>query len=162
MTDVNLSWEETVDPQACRTNPDDYDAVSRDPARTPFQWDDTPNAGFSFADKTWLRVADNYTECNVKKEKSEIRSFLKVFRQLMSIRQHPTIKYGTLDLRAVDEDVLIYKREIENQSDADVFVILLNLGISYKNIQLSYYFKNLPSKMEVATISIHSETLVIG
>lgn len=37
MTDVWISWEDTQDPQACRTNPDIYEPYSRDPARTPFQ-----------------------------------------------------------------------------------------------------------------------------
>lgn len=45
LTDVYISWNNTKDPQACRTNPNDFHAVSRDPARTPFQWDDTKNAG---------------------------------------------------------------------------------------------------------------------
>lgn len=163
MTDVYISWENTVDPQACRTNPDVFDQFSRDPARTPFQWDDTKNAGFSFADQTWLPVAANFTDNNVKLAKSQIRSHLKVFRQLMSIRQNPTMKYGSLTMHAVDKDVLIYKREIENQSDTDVFVILLNLSDSSKTVQLgTYYFKNLPKTMEVVVVSIHSTTLVLG
>lgn len=31
MTDVWISWEDTVDPQACRTNPNIYESFSRDP-----------------------------------------------------------------------------------------------------------------------------------
>lgn len=45
MTDVFISWEDSVDPQACNTDPDTYLKVSRDPCRTPFQWDDSENAG---------------------------------------------------------------------------------------------------------------------
>lgn len=162
MTDVYISWEDTVDPQACRTNPDVFDQFSRDPARTPMQWDETKNAGFSIANKTWLNVADNYTDCNVKLLKHQIRSHLKVFRQLMSIRQNPTMKYGGLEIYSVNSDVLIYKREIADQANTDVFVILLNLGTSYRTIELSFYFKNLPEYMKVAAASIHTETIVIG
>lgn len=41
----NFSWAETVDPKACNTNPDVYQKYTRDPARTPFQWNDDFNAG---------------------------------------------------------------------------------------------------------------------
>uniref|UniRef100_A0A0K8UQN9 alpha-glucosidase n=1 Tax=Bactrocera latifrons TaxID=174628 RepID=A0A0K8UQN9_BACLA len=45
MTDVYISWEDSVDPQACNSDPDRYYDLSRDPARTPYQWDASPNAG---------------------------------------------------------------------------------------------------------------------
>jgi len=45
MTDVFLSWEDTVDPQACNSDPDSYADRSRDPARTPYQWDASSMAG---------------------------------------------------------------------------------------------------------------------
>lgn len=45
MTDVYISWEDSVDPQACNSDPDRYYGLSRDPARTPYQWDASPNAG---------------------------------------------------------------------------------------------------------------------
>lgn len=162
MTDVFISWEDTVDPQACRTNPDVFDQYSRDPARTPFQWDETKHAGFSFANKTWLNVAENYTDSNVKLQKSSIRSHLKVFRQLMSLRQNPTMKYGGLKMHAVNNDILIYKREIEDKAHSDIVVVLLNLGTSYRTVQLSFYFKELPREMRVVVASIHSEILLIG
>lgn len=45
MTNVHVSWEDTVDPQACNTNNVVWHENSRDPARTPFQWDATLYAG---------------------------------------------------------------------------------------------------------------------
>lgn len=45
MTDVYISWEDTVDPNACNSDPEHYYARSRDPARTPYQWDASSMAG---------------------------------------------------------------------------------------------------------------------
>lgn len=47
LEDVHLTWEETLDPQACNTNPTDYHTFSRDPARTPFPWNAQKNAGYN-------------------------------------------------------------------------------------------------------------------
>lgn len=78
MTDGEISWEETVDPQACNTDPLHYQAKSRDPCRTPFHWDSSKNAGFSNANKTWLPVASNYATVNVAVEQAAKRSHYNV------------------------------------------------------------------------------------
>lgn len=162
MTDVYISWEDTVDPQACRTNPEEYHDHSRDKVRTPFQWDSTKHAGFSTANKTWLPVAYNYTDCNVALQNSEDRSHLKVFRQLIDLRQNPTLKYGGFEIKAVDERMLVYKRQIYDQHDADIFVIMLNLDKKYKHIDLYQYLSHLPPKFEVIVSSIHTTDLING
>lgn len=79
MTDGEISWEETKDPQACNTNdPINYYKSSRDPARTPYHWDDSKNAGFSSGNSTWLPVAKNYKEVNLKQQKAATKSHYKV------------------------------------------------------------------------------------
>lgn len=47
MEDTWISWEDTKDPQGCNAGKDRYEKASRDPARTPFQWDNTISAGTS-------------------------------------------------------------------------------------------------------------------
>lgn len=115
MTDVRISWEETVDPQACNTNSTVYHENSRDPARTPFQWDDSVNAGFSNGLKTWLPVGSNYRTVNVKMQKSAERSHLKVFQKLNEIRTLPSVHYGDYEPKIVDDKLFIYRRLHKNK-----------------------------------------------
>lgn len=156
MTNVWISWEDTVDPQACRTNPDIYEQNSRDPERTPFQWDSSENSGFSTANKTWLPLATNYTDCNVELETSQERSFLKNFRDLIALRENPTMKHGGLQIVPIDTEVMAYKRAIENYPQADIVAVVLNLEGNTKTINLNAYLSNLPTKMTVVVSSIHS------
>lgn len=162
MTNVHISWQDTVDPQACRTNPNVYDNYSRDPERTPFQWSFGKNSGFSTAKKTWLPLATNYSSCNVALQTLQKRSFLKNFRDLTKLRQNQSMKYGGVKLVPIDTEIMVYKRSIENDSKADVIVVILNLEGSYKTVDLSAHLEDLPAKMEVAVASVHSEKLVKG
>lgn len=58
---------------------------SRDNSRTPMQWDDSLNAGFSNG-KPWIQAADNYKEINVKEELAN-GSILKFYQKLISLRK---------------------------------------------------------------------------
>lgn len=162
MTDVWISWKDTRDPQACRTNPEIYHDLSRDPARTPFQWNSGKNSGFSTADKTWLPVANNYTDCNIELENSQEISHLKVFRGLTELRQGKTLKYGELEINAIGDDVLVYKRAIKSNPSADIIVVVLNLRNSKKTVDLTANLSGVPKQLKVAVASIHSDTPVAG
>lgn len=59
---------------------------SRDPERTPMQWDASPNAGFS-AVEPWLPVAGYYTETNVEVQRKDLRSQLALFKRLTELRR---------------------------------------------------------------------------
>ena len=58
---------------------------SRDNARTPMQWDNSKNAGFS-AGKSWLPVNENYPDINVSVEDSDADSVLNYYRKLVKLR----------------------------------------------------------------------------
>lgn len=152
---------QSVDPQACRTDKNRYDGASRDPARTPMQWNSKKNAGFTTGAKTWLPVAKNYTECNVELQESQEKSHLKIFRQLIALRSTPTFKDGTLELKAVD-GVLTYKRSVEGNADADIYVVVLNLAGSDKTVNLSANLNGLPAEMKVVVASLHSTGVKAG
>lgn len=132
----------------------------REPSRTPMQWDSSKNAGFSLGSTTWLPVAENFTQCNVELQKSVERSHLNVVHELAKLRENPTMKYGGIHIVAVDDDLLVYKRQIYgNATDADVIVIALNLGTTDKVVDLNHHLSELPEKMDVSVVSIHSTTI---
>lgn len=133
MTDVWISYNDTVDPAACNAGPDKYQYTTRDPERTPFQWDDSKDAGFSTANKTWLPMSPTYKEVNVKVELAANNSHLKVYRKLAALRRSWTMQKGSLKT-AVDGNVLVIFRELKN---FDTIVTLANVGGSQQTVDVS-------------------------
>lgn len=74
------------------------------------QWDDTKNAGFSTAEKTWLPVADNFREINVRKEESDNKSHLKVYKSLQELRKEPSLRNGLTKYAALSQQVIVIAR----------------------------------------------------
>jgi alpha-glucosidase len=107
MADVPIPQDRIVDPPGL-VDP----AASRDPERTPMQWDDSPYAGFSTAEP-WLPMASNYPLVNVAAERDDPRSALACVRALLALRRaSPALALGSYrDLPAPHEDVLAYLRE---------------------------------------------------
>lgn len=73
---------------------------SRDNARTPVQWDDTENAGFTTG-TPWMKVNPNYKEVNAKAQEENPDSVLNFYRSLAALRKDPayreTIVYGSFE-----------------------------------------------------------------
>ncbi len=73
---------------------------SRDNARTPFQWDDSKNAGFT-SGTPWLRVNPNYTQINAAEQLRREDSVLNYYKKLIALRKDPqyadTVVYGQLE-----------------------------------------------------------------
>ena len=69
---------------------------SRDPERTPMQWDSSPNAGFCLPEvQPWLPVAEDYQTYNVAVEQQEMHSFLTLVRALLALRRSsPALSVG--------------------------------------------------------------------
>ena len=74
--------------------------LSRDNARTPMQWDASPNAGFS-AGEPWLPVNPNYTRINLAEQRGRPDSLWSFYREMIRIRKDPelaeTVVYGALE-----------------------------------------------------------------
>ena len=86
-------------------------AVSRDNARTPMQWDSSPNAGFS--DGTpWIGVNPNYTEINAAAQMDDENSVFAYYRELIRLRHTlPVMVEGRFELlQPDDKQVFAYMR----------------------------------------------------
>lgn len=84
----------------------------RDNARTPMQWDDSPQAGFT-SGKSWIRVNPNYYEINAEKEEHDQDSILNFYRNLIKLKkQSRTLKYGDFyELKNLPAEVLGFQRQ---------------------------------------------------
>jgi oligo-1,6-glucosidase len=90
---------------------------SRDNARTPMQWDASPNAGFTRG-KPWLAVNPAYTQINVERARRDPRSVYHYYRALIRFRkEHPALVYG--DYRVFLEDdpaIHLFIRETRDEA----------------------------------------------
>ncbi|GAA0178816.1 oligo-1,6-glucosidase [Clostridium sediminicola] len=91
-------------------------ARGRDNARTPMQWDDSENAGFTNG-KPWLKINQNYKEINSKKVLEDNESIFYFYQKLIKLRkENEIIVYGTYDLILNDdEQIFAYTRTLEEQ-----------------------------------------------
>ncbi len=108
--------------------------IARDHARTPMQWNNDKNAGFSVADKTWLKLNDNYANINVKNQDEDEDSVLNYYKKLIGIRkQNPTLVYGNYtDLRPTCDEIWLYTRSFEN----DKMLIMNNFTNKNQSFEL--------------------------
>ncbi|MCI9440590.1 MAG: alpha-glucosidase [Ruminococcus sp.] len=90
--------------------------LSRDNARTPMQWDDTEQAGFTTG-TPWISVNPNYKEINAKAETADPNSVFHYYKKLIALRkQTPVMVYGKYEpLFEESEDWFVYTRTLENE-----------------------------------------------
>lgn len=122
MRDVPIPFDEVKDPQGLNM-PDKN--LSRDPFRTPMQWDDSDNSGFSTA-TPWLRVALDNKRVNIKNQKTDPYSHLWLYKKLISLRQsQPSLMSGHYKPLYADHQAFAYMRHLPGEKS---FVIVLNLS----------------------------------
>ena len=124
-----------------------FKGASRDPSRTPMQWNSSTHAGFSTG-HPWLRVGSDYPTRNVDVQDNDPRSILTFYRRLVALRSDtPAILYGDWQPLQKDPDfALIYLREYQgayalvalNFTNSRRRVALANkLPVHYWNARLS-------------------------
>lgn len=90
--------------------------MSRDNARTPMQWDDSENAGFTTG-TPWIEVNQNYLDVNVKQAQKDPNSILSYYKKLIKLRkEHEIIVYGDYqELYPNHKHLYVYERNLDNQ-----------------------------------------------
>lgn len=110
---------------------------SRDNARTPMQWDDTENSGFT-SGKPWLKINPNYKEINVKAQLADEDSVLSYYKELLALRKseewEEVFTYGEfIPLFETEENIFAYERKLNDKSA----FILANFGNTEKSLTVS-------------------------
>ena len=107
--------------------------LSRDNGRTPMQWDDTNNAGFS-SETPWLPVHENHTTVNVANQQNDHNSVLNHFRKMVALRKdNLLLVYGEYEIIQEEHPTIYaYSRSLEDQH----LKILLNFSETVSKINL--------------------------
>jgi oligo-1,6-glucosidase len=100
--------------------------TSRDHSRTPMQWDNSANGGFTSAAKPWFAVHPNYNEVNARQELADPNSIYHYFQQMIELRKRtPAFVYGDYaDLDPTNPFLFVYTRTL----GADQFLVALNFS----------------------------------
>ena len=123
-------------------------ATARGNSRTPMQWDETVNGGFS-SGTPWLAVNPNYKEINVAQQLADEESILNFYKKMIQLKKsHDVFTYGEYDLtldnhpaiyaytRTLDhEQVLI----LSNLTDQVVAFELEKMNLVFDQLMLSNY-----------------------
>jgi alpha-glucosidase len=139
--------------------------TGRDNARTPMQWDDSLNSGFSTAQQTWIGVNPNYVRVNAAQQDKDEHSILNFYKRLIRVRkENDVFVYGIYDLiLSSHKQIYGYTRT----SDTKRAYVLTNLtdraaqftlyqGLSSSQLVLSNLVEPLPEhKVRENSISIY-------
>ncbi|XP_055540587.1 maltase 1-like [Wyeomyia smithii] len=140
----DMSYEDSRDPQGCNLGEEGYKSASRDPQRTPFQWDDTYNAGFSNASKTWLPVHPLYRQTNLLKQQEADYSTYKFYIDILKLHKERVFTHGEFASRAFNDNVFgisRFIREDEDRSFDPYRVVVINFASSSYEINVKELYR---------------------
>ncbi|MFI8575231.1 alpha-glucosidase [Rossellomorea aquimaris] len=100
-------------------------ASSRDNSRTPMQWTDEGNSGFTNG-KPWMKVNPNYKTINVKAQEKDENSILNFYKKMIQLKKKEDVfTYGIYDLLLEkDKQIYAYTRTGEDRS----MIVITNLS----------------------------------
>ncbi|XP_012522767.2 maltase 1 [Monomorium pharaonis] len=161
MLDRFFTWEETQDRAGCNAGPDRYQEKSRDPERTPFQWDDSTSAGFSTNETTWLPINCNYKTLNLAKQKDDVISHYKIFKIMTRLKKKPIIEKGSLETSLycyngyVNNDVL----GVVRRQGKSIVLLIVNFSDDAPVTLDVKFWLNIQRQLIIYAPSIHSKLL---
>lgn len=131
-------------------------AKGRDNARTPMQWDNSANAGFTTG-TPWLHVNPNYPEINVEQSLADEDSVFYTYKKLIELRkEHAIVVWGEYELiEETEEEVFAYYREFSGEK----WLVVANFSESKQTFKLEEeigevlvhnYHTSLPKSGEVS------------
>lgn len=136
-------------------------ASARDNSRTPMQWSDEENAGFTTG-KPWIGVNPNYKKINVQKQLQDKNSILNFYKKMIRLKKkHELFTYGAYDLILEDHpSIYAYTRTLEdekvviitNLSDREAIFNQENMSLKYENLLLHNY--DVDAHSELTTLSL--------
>ena len=139
-------------------------AKSRDNARTPMQWTDEENAGFT-SGTPWIKINPNYKEINVKRTLADSNSIFYYYKRLIELRkQNAAILYGSYELILEDDkNIYAFTRALDN----DRLLVILNFtgekcvfalpeNISYSNAELLIANYDVNPAEDIRCFDLHS------
>lgn len=123
---------------------DKYKMENRDNARTPMQWNNSINAGFTTG-KPWFHVNPNYTEINVKQQLNDKFSILSYYKALIQLKKSDLIyTYGKFNMVDAEiKQVFAYTRTFKNNT----VLIVANLTNEVSEL-------NLPFELDISSVDI--------
>ncbi|XP_012941833.1 maltase 2 [Aplysia californica] len=126
-----ITWEQTVDPWGLNYGPTRYSEFSRDPQRTPMQWDSSSQAGFTTGNSTWLPIDPSYNRINVKTEQESAgQSNIKLYKQLAALRKNKAFQLGSFKpsargrTRLPDLCIILAGRRIDPMTSHQLVVLM--------------------------------------
>ncbi len=147
MEDTDIPYDKIVDPWGKALWP----KKGRDVCRTPMQWNNKENAGFSES-APWLPVNLNKAYVNVESEMKDPNSILNFYRSLLKLRkEHVELRRGTMKFQNAPSDIIFYIRKVSEKQ----VVVLLNFGSTVQCVDLTIYGKVLIGTHKNAGEKIH-------
>lgn len=128
---------------------------SRDPNRTPMQWDATTSAGFSTNSTTWLPVHPDYVTVNVAEELEREFGHLAYFKQLTALRKERAFVKGDMLDRPYNGNVYLMLRYFIDSPAVDEprYLVVMNYHGADERVSIAKAFPTMASGQWIQVLS---------